>query len=259
MKKILNFIMSNPITNGVSTLLVYCFYALLMGISLIPSVALIHFTYTQVPQDSFAGTLLLALSLGAAFYLYLFFALLVMGSAQRLLIIGFKEGRYPVDSPVVARWLIFSGIHIILITTVLPLVAGTPFNQMYFRLLGCKIGKNVFINTAGLHDAYLLELGDNVVIGGKADITCHIFEAGYLILSKIKIGNNVLVGSHTLLQPGVTIGQNCSIGIYTHLRKNTTIPDGSIIGAVPGMPMRSLVKLEKLIKDDRRSKQAEKQ
>ena len=44
-------------------------------------------------------------------------------------------------------------------------MAGSSFAKIFYRILGAKIGKNTFINTRGLHDAYLLEIGDNVVIG----------------------------------------------------------------------------------------------
>lgn len=258
MNRTLSFLMQNPITNGLITVIVYGIYALLIGLSLAPSVCL---TLLVIRSLSFTSLLmegiLLSFTLGAAFYLALFCSLLVMGTAQRLLSMGFKEGRYPVDSPVVARWLVFSGIHVIMITMVLPLVAGTPFNRMYYRILGCKLGRNVFINSPGLHDAYLLELGDNVVIGGKADITCHIFEGGYLLLGRVRIGDNSLIGSHTLIQPGVTVGKNCSVGIYSHIRKNKEIPDGTVLAAVPGMPMKSLARLERLLKpEDRASRQS---
>ena len=79
---------------------------------------------------------------------------------------------------------------------------------MFYILLGAKIGKNVFINTPKLSDAYLLELGDNVVIGGDSAITCHIFEGNSLILGKIKIGSNSLIGAESYIMPGVTIGEN---------------------------------------------------
>lgn len=63
-------------------------------------------------------------------------------------------------------------------------MSGTPFAKLFYKMLGCKIGKNVFINTKGLHDSYLLEIEDNVVIGGDSNINCHIFEGRELILRK---------------------------------------------------------------------------
>lgn len=258
MNRIISFLTANPIANSLITLLVYAVYALLIGLSLTPSVCLTMAVIRQLDFILlFHDALLLAITLGVAFYMYLFSSILVLGTAQRLLSLGFREGRYAVDSPLVARWLFFSGLHVIMINTVLPLVAGTPFNRLYYRILGCKLGKNVFINTPGLHDAYLLELGDNVVIGGKADITCHIFEGGHLQLGRIRIGDNTLIGSHTLIQPGVTIGRNCSIGIYCHIRKGKEIPDGTVLAAVPGMPMKSLARLERLLKPEEREPQSE--
>ena len=102
-------------------------------------------------------------------------------------------------------------------------MAGSTFSKMFYRILGAKIGKNTFINTKGLHDAYLLEIGDNVVIGGETNISCHIFEGNELILGKIKIGSNTLIGTNCYIMPDVTIGERCSIGLYSYIRKKRKI------------------------------------
>jgi acetyltransferase-like isoleucine patch superfamily enzyme len=117
--------------------------------------------------------------------------------------------------------------------------------NLFFRIIGAKIGKNASINTWYLNDAYLLSIGDNVVIGGKSDISCHTFEKGHLLLQPVKIGNNSLIGQQCYISPGVTIGEHCIIGQRTLIRKNTEVPDKSVILTLAGLPLRAISRLEK--------------
>lgn len=249
-KKIIGFLMDNPITQTLLTSLVYCFYAANIGISLIPSVIIMVYASRTFPVGAFdfsmiPNVVLFAICIGLSLYAYFITGLLFMGLVQRIVTLGFKEGRYPTNSFLFVRWLIYSGLHVIVMNTILPIMAMSYFAKVYYRILGCKIGKNVNINTPRLHDAYLLELGNNIVIGGKADVSCHIFEGNHLILGRIKIGDNTLIGTKCYIMPGVTIGKNCNIGMCSYIRKNKTIPDKSIIMALPGLPARRIAELEK--------------
>lgn len=253
-KKIIGFLINNPITFTILNLLICCFYAVVIGISLVPSVIIMFFASKYFLPNAnqvfnFSNAVLFAICIGLSFYAFLITGLFLTGIIQRLLVTGFKEGKYSTDSPLFSRWLVYSSLHVIVLNAILPFMSGSPFTKMYYRILGCKIGKNVFINTVGLHDAYLLEIGDNVVIGGKADISCHIFEGNHLTLGKIKIGNNVLIGTEAYLMPGVTIGNKCNIGMYSYVRKNKTISEGSMIMALPGLPAKQIAKMEKESRD----------
>ena len=243
MKKLIQFLMTNVITYSIISLLIYAFYGTIIGISLAPAVYIIHKYISVVGLYSGLNIFFFALILGLSIYIFFITALLVFGIVERILIIGFKPGRYSTDSGLFARWLIYSGVHIILLYTVLPFMSGTPFAKLFYKILGCKIGKNVFINTKGLHDSYLLEIEDNVVIGGDSNINCHIFEGNELILGKVKIGSNTLIGANTYIMPGATIGKKCNIGVYSYIRKNKVIPDNSMIMAIPGVPAKKVAEI----------------
>lgn len=239
MKKIIGFLMNNCITSTIISLITYIFYGVVIGISLIPSICMIYYFLQYIQLN----IVLFAMTIGVAVYAFFITALIVFGIVERILVIGFKPGRYSIQSGVFARWLVYSGLHVILLNLVLPYVSGTVFARIFYRILGCKIGKNVFINTTGLHDAYLLEIDDNVVIGGGANISCHIFEGNKLILNKIKIGKNTLVSAETYIMPGAEIGDNCNIGLKAYVRKNKKIEDKSIIMAIPGLPHKKVAEI----------------
>lgn len=247
MKKLLSALIADPICNAIMSILIYAFYGVVIGLSLTPSGLFLYYMSLVLPLRNLLNVFLFTLCVGVAIYMFFIVALIVFGIFERILTLGFKPGKYKTTSATFARWLIYSGLHVILLNMVLPYVSGTVWAKVFYRILGARIGKNVFINTAGLHDAYLLELGDNVVIGGGSNISCHIFEGNELYLGKIKIGNNTLISADTYIMPGATIGDKCNIGLKATVRKNKTIPDRSMILAFPGTPAK---KVAELLKDN---------
>ena len=243
MKKIFGVLVSNPLIYTIGVLMSYVFYGVVFGISMVPSAYFIYEVSQNLEFNNILNILLLCLTIGVSIYLFFIVALLVFGVVERILVIGFKPGRYKTTSFTFVRLLIYSGLNILLLNTVLPFMAGSTFSKIFYRILGAKIGKNTFINTKGLHDAYLLEIGDNVVIGGETNISCHIFEGNELILGKIKIGNNTLIGTDCYIMPDVTVGNNCSIGLYSYIRKKRNIEDKSVIMAIPGLPAKKVAEI----------------
>lgn len=245
MQKIIKFFTTNPIMFSLVSLLTYIFYGLVIGTCMIPSFLFIKFILNYIDLSQTLGIVFLALSIGVAIYIYFISSLIIFGVVERIITIGFKPGRYKTTSPLFARWLVYSGLHVILLNTTLPFMTGTVWGKLFYKILGCKLGKNVFINSKGLHDAYLLEIGDNVVIGGDSNISCHIFEGDTLILGKIKIGSNSLISAESYIMPGAEIGEKCNIGIKAYVRKNRKIEDGSMIMAIPGVDAKKVAEIIK--------------
>lgn len=248
MKKIINFIAKSALTQIIITLVVYSFYAAVMGISLVPSVYLIIIGVKQLLLGvlTITNLLLFCFLLGVSVYIYFITGVIIMGIIIRILSLGMKAGKYPKASFAMLRWLTYSGIYHVAGSTILNFIPMTFFTNLFFRLMGAKIGRDVYINTWNLNDAYLMEIGDNVVIGGKSDLSCHTFEDNCLVLSPIKIGEGTLIGTRCYINPGVTIGKNCVIGMYSFIRKNKVIPDKTFISSLAGMPARDAAVLEKL-------------
>ncbi len=221
------------------TLVTYAFYACLLGLSLGPSIWLLSRAWNT------GSWILIALAAGGAVYLYFISGILFMGLAIRLISQGIKPGIYPDASPTMLRWLIYSGIYTIVHATILPMVRMTWFANFFFRLIGCKMGRRVFVNSWTLNDPFLIELGDDVTVGGGAELSCHLYEKGRLILDRIKIGDGTLIGANCYISPGVTIGKKCVIGLGSVLRRGKTVADGSHYTSLAGLPVRDMAKLEK--------------
>ncbi len=235
------------------TLIAYGFYAAVLGAALAPSAALLVWGFRRTLLSGFlAGALpgagsvvLFALLLGAAAFAFFFFGLLLFGILIRLLSLPVKPGKYAAANLITLLWMVLNGIHTMAFRIILPIVPMTPFSMMYWRLVGCKIGRNVWINTFEIMDAYLISIDDDSVIGGEAVLSAHVFENGMLYLAPIRIGRRCLVGGHSYISPGVTVGDGAVIGMRSYIRKDKQIPAGEHIAAMAGLPARRLFELEK--------------
>jgi hypothetical protein len=260
MRKILSFLSDSVIMQAVVALSFYALYAAVLGLSLFPSFRFLIWLGTAlfpagvfVPGAVFpiGASLLFCLGLGASLFIFAASGVLVMGISIRLLSIGIRPGEYPAVSLTVLRWLLYSGISTMAHALILPLIPMSFFANVYFRLLGCRMGKRVRLNSLHLNDAFLIELGDDVTVGGKADICAHLFQNGKLILGKILIGSGSLIGSKAYIAPGVTIGKRCLIGLGAYIRPGTIIPDGMNYASLGGLPLRRILWIERGEKTNR--------
>jgi len=121
-------------------------------------------------------------------------------------------------------------------------------SQVYQKQYGIKFGKNVRITgrpTWGT-EPYLIEIGDNVTITQNVAFHTHdggvgLFRGKYPginVFGRIKIGDNVFIGSHTIFLPGVEIGDNVIIGAGSIVSKN--IPSNSVAVGVPARVIKSI-------------------
>lgn len=91
----------------------------------------------------------------------------------------------------------------------------------------------------------IVTIGDNVIIGAGSVVITHCpisFYNGQKV--EINIGNNVYIGAHCVILPGVTIGNNVVIGAGSVVSKD--IPSRSIAAGNPCRVIRQLAQSESL-------------
>jgi acetyltransferase-like isoleucine patch superfamily enzyme len=119
----------------------------------------------------------------------------------------------------------------------LRLIGG---NIRVARSLGVKIGKDCRIYTQHFGgEPWLITIGDHVNVSTNVEFFTHD-GTGWLIsdergrrhhIAPITIGDNVYIGSHTCILPGVTIGNNVIIGACSLV--NRSIPDNCVVAGSP--------------------------
>ncbi|GAB1433756.1 hypothetical protein MASR2M29_23930 [Spirochaetota bacterium] len=241
--KIMKTISESLIIQIILTIPIYLFYALILGVSLFPSLKIIFWSFSAY---AVAGKwFLFSFFTGCSVFVFYLSSVLVMGLSIRVLSLGIKAGRYPEQSFTVLRWLVYSGIYTMMTRLVLPVVPMSFFSNLFFYLVGCKLGKNVRLNSYTLNDAFLLTLEDGVVIGGGSDISCHLYEDGHLVLQPVVIKENTVIGAHCYIAPGVVIGRNSLIGLGCYIRQGKILPDNTRLTKVGSVSMSVAQRLEK--------------
>lgn len=115
----------------------------------------------------------------------------------------------------------------------IPFITQKYLKPFLFRFYGLKVGKNVYIATESYLDCSLTSIGSNTFIGHRALLSNHLNENGYLIIGKIKIGANCVIGGLTLISPGVEIGDNVLIGAKSFVPKNKKLPSDTVWFGTP--------------------------
>lgn len=124
----------------------------------------------------------------------------------------------------------------------LPLVKATFIINLFYKGMGAKIGKNTIIGATKIFDCDLVEIGDNCVIGGDSIINGHMLEGDLLIKGRVKIGNNVTIGTCSMILPGTIIENNVILGASSLVTKNMILEANHMYGGIPAKKLNKMVK-----------------
>lgn len=109
----------------------------------------------------------------------------------------------------------------------------------FYRLLGVKIGRGVYIAPDALIDPlypWLIELGDDCFLGMGCKIFTHEYTATGFRVGRVRIGRGSVLGAYSIIRSGVTVGEKVTVGFNSYVNKD--IRDGETVGGVPARPLR---------------------
>ena len=147
--------------------------------------------------------------------------MLLASIAIKWLVIGrYRAGRYPLWSSYYFRWWL---VDRVLAVAPLAHLAGTPLLNLYCRLMGARIGKNVLLASESLATFDLLSIGDDSTVGFESTLWGHTVEDGMLILGPIKIGARCAVGGRSVVAAGGTLEDDASLGELSLIAPGATV------------------------------------
>lgn len=88
---------------------------------------------------------------------------------------------------------------------------GTPYAAWFFRMMGSKIGRRVFLDSTLFTEYDLITIGDEVAVNNGCTIQTYLFEDRIMKMSTIDIADRCSLGAgsvvlyDTVLKPGVNL------------------------------------------------------
>jgi acetyltransferase-like isoleucine patch superfamily enzyme len=177
--------------------------------------------------------LVFGVSASLAYMVYGFSLLFIMPLINLVLRCGLKAWRGPYFSLEAIRWFIHNGLTYVMRFTFLEFITPTPFNILFYKMMGMKIGRGCMINSTWISDPSLIEIGEKATIGGSVTLVGHYGQGGYLVLAPLKIGARATVGLKATIMGGVVIGEGAKILPMSVVLPKTVVPAGETWGGVP--------------------------
>ena len=127
-----------------------------------------------------------------------------------------KEGKYPIDSIFYYKKWFFDQL-MKLSLQVIGTLYTTLYLQLWFRMLGVKMGKRVEISTVEFISPDLLVTGDECFLADSVSIGASHVRNGFISIAKTHIGNRTFIGNSAVISPNTRLGNDVLVGVLSKM------------------------------------------
>lgn len=215
---------------------VFVVLSTLVGVSALPAILFVEWNVGWELSPRWLRVIFLTMALLPA---YLIFVLVLMvGSAVATRALGWRSPRNGDLRIADLEWPLCNWGRYMIVSHVVRMVAGplfgtTPLWIWYLRLNGATVGRQVWVNSLGVTDHCLIELGDDVVIGAGVRMSAHTVERGYVRFAPVRVGAGSTIGIGTHVEIGADIGPGCQIGSLSMVPKHARLEGPATWVGVP--------------------------
>ncbi|AHI22235.1 Non-ribosomal peptide synthetase [Corynebacterium vitaeruminis DSM 20294] len=142
-----------------------------------------------------------------------------------LLVGRFKASQHPLFSKFV--WLgelSDAFAEMLAVPSLIRMSLGTPMFNLWLRLMGTKVGKNVWCETWWLPEFDLIQLDDNVTVNRGTVLQTHLFHDRVMSLEHVRLEEGSTLGANSFILPGATIGARTVVGPGSLIMRQETLP-----------------------------------
>jgi non-ribosomal peptide synthetase-like protein len=115
---------------------------------------------------------------------------------------------------------------------------GTPWLPIAFNLLGCRIGKGVYMDTTDITEFDCVQIGDHSELNALTCPQTHLFEDRVMKIDQVVIGERVYMGPRASVLYSAAVGDNARLGALTLVMKGENIPANGNWAGCPAAPLR---------------------
>ncbi len=127
------------------------------------------------------------------------------------------------------------------VTDLVPLrvLRGTPLLAVYYRLMGARVGRDVYMATDNLRAFDMVSVGDEASVGMDAHLMGCSVSDGQLRVAPVTIGDRCNVGARSVLGEGAALEDGASLEQQAMLPPGATVPAGQTWGGSPARPVET--------------------
>lgn len=213
---------------------VYLIASVTMGLALVPAwIGMSRVGPAVWHWSAWLKWPVLGVATGAAFFVSGFTLLVVVPVMNFVLPTRLRrfDGGYFTAAAV--PWYLHNALFYLVRFTFLPFVTLTPIGIWFLRAMGMRMGKRPRITTEYLTDVSMITLGDDVSIGGSAQVFCHYGGGGHLVIAPVAIGSGATIGEKATVMGDVEVGAGAMVLAHAVLLPGTRVGAGERWGGVP--------------------------
>jgi len=183
---------------------------------------------TVMPIAEEGNWLALALALSVSGIYYGVGCFLFVVVLKWLMIGRYKPRAAPMWTPFV--WVseaLTSVYESIAVPNFLEYLRGTPMLPVMLRMLGVKVGRDVYMDTTDITEYDCVEIGDRSELNAWSGPQTHLFEDRVMKIGRIRIGDRVTIGIRSTVLYDTTIGDGVLLGPLTLVMKGEKLPPES--------------------------------
>ena len=209
-----------------------------------PHAVVIAVGYTVVlnamPYASAGQWGIVALHLIAAGLLYGLGGFVFIALLKWMLIFRYDKRSQPMWTPFV--WLsegitnLYEGL---VVPNFMRYLRGSPWLPVAFNLLGCHIGRGVYLDTTDLTEFDCVTIGEFSELNALVCPQTHLFEDRIMKIDHVKIGKRVTIGARSTVLYSAYVADNVKLGPLTLVMKGESIPANSRWWGCPAIPDRT--------------------
>jgi non-ribosomal peptide synthetase-like protein len=172
-------------------------------------------------------------------------AMILLSAVAIMVVAGMKNviiGRYqPTIKPLWSKfvWLneLVNGLYESIVAPALQPLLGTPFAVWGLRMMGCRIGRCVFMDTTLFSEFDLAQIGDYAAVNHGATIQTHLFEDRILKADRLEIADGASVGNMAVVLYDTKMAMGSRLAPLSVLMKGETLPPMSRWYGIPTQQM----------------------
>ncbi|HEX3873927.1 MAG TPA: Pls/PosA family non-ribosomal peptide synthetase [Solirubrobacteraceae bacterium] len=158
--------------------------------------------------------------------------------AMKWLIIGrYRPGEAPLFSSLVWRDEIINSCQEQLAGEwIMEKALGTPLVPAYLRLMGAKVGRDVWCETLAITEFDVVTIDDGCAINRGACIETHLFHDRVLRIGPTEMGAGSTLGPTSAILPDTKLGAGCVVGGRSVVLRGEELPPGTNWHGSPVIP-----------------------